>query len=153
MQLSEHFTLAEMTASKRFPHVANTPNQDQILALEALCDNVLEKVRAYFGKPVQVTSGFRSPELNKLVGSKAKRSQHLSGEAADIKVPGVPNVDVWHYIVSELKEFDQCIAELLSETNPSQGWVHVSWSRNKNRREALSYLGKQGYVPNLKFAS
>jgi hypothetical protein len=154
MQLSPHFTLAELTASKSHPHVKNEPNQDQVLALEALCDNVLEPVRLYFGRPVIVSSGFRSPELNRLVGSKAKRSQHMLGEAADFEIPGVANVDIFYYITEILKQYDQCIAEMLSETNPSQGWIHVSWSRFKNRQEKLSYLGRQqGYVPGLKFAS
>lgn len=152
MQLSKNFSVAEFTASARFPHIHNEMNQDQILAAEALCDNVLQPLRDHYGV-VKINSGFRSPELNRLVGSKAKFSQHMKGEAADIVVPGVANADVWNFIVHDLKKFDQCIAELLSETNPSQGWIHVSWSRYKNRYEALSFLGKGKYVPNLKFAS
>lgn len=153
MQLSPHFTLEEMTRSKKFPNIPNTPNQDQVFALEALCDNVLEPIRAYFKKPVQVNSGFRSLALNKAVGSKAKFSQHMMGEAADIVIPGVANVDIWFYITEELKQYDQCIAEMLSETNPSQGWIHVSYSRHGNRKQAMSFIGRTPYVPGLKFAS
>lgn len=151
MQLSAHFSLAELTASKKYPNVANVPNQDQVLALEALCENVLEPLRLITQKPIIISSGFRSPELNKLVGSKAKRSQHMDGEAADIECPGIRNDDLWHIITNRL-QFDQCIAEMLSETNGQQGWIHVSYSRYKNRNEKLSFIGTR-YVPDLKYAS
>lgn len=149
-KLSEYFTLAEMTRTRT--GMPNVPGQAEVFALEALCENVLDKVRAHFGRPVIVNSGYRSPAVNKKVGGAAS-SQHVRGEAADIKVPGVPNADVWHFIVNELGEFDQCIAELLSETNPEAGWVHVSYRTGKNRRQALSFLGKGKYVTGFKYAS
>jgi len=92
MNLSPHFTLAEMTATGRTAD--NTPGEKEIIALKALCENILEPVREHFGKPVYILSGFRSPEVNKLVGG-APTSQHVKGEAADITIKGVPNMDVW----------------------------------------------------------
>src|SRR3546814_7010216 len=71
MQLSEHFSLAEFTASDtaRARHIANEPNARQIESMKALCANVLEPLRSHFGKPVRITSGFRPPELCLAVGS------------------------------------------------------------------------------------
>lgn len=147
-QLSPHFTLAELTKLSTYPD--NIPSQAELFALEAWCDNVGEKIREQFG-PVTVNSGFRNARVNKLVGG-AVSSQHLKGEAVDIEVAGVRNDELWHWIVENL-EFDQCIAELLSETNGSAGWIHVSFRMGKNRREALSFLGHGKYVPGLKYAS
>lgn len=149
MQLTTHFTLAEMCATNT--GLPNVPDDAAIFALNLLCHEVLEKVRAEFG-PVTVTSGFRSPAVNRAVGSKAKASQHMLGEAADIKVKDAANADVWRFITSMLS-FDQCIAEMVSETNPQQGWVHVSYRDGRNRREGLSYIGHGKYVRGLKFAS
>lgn len=50
--------------------------------------NILQKIRTYFGKPVTITSAYRTPTKNKAVGGTAY-SQHLYGKAADIKVKGV----------------------------------------------------------------
>src|SRR3546814_14541134 len=57
MQLSEHFSLAEFTASDtaRARHIANEPNARQIESMKALCANVLEPLRSHFGKPVRIT--------------------------------------------------------------------------------------------------
>lgn len=151
MQLSSHFSLAEMTASGKHKNIPNTPSQPQIIALEALCDHVLEPVRQHFGKPVIVNSGFRSVELNKAVGGAAS-SQHLKGEAADIEIPGVRNDDIWLFIEKNLA-FDQLIAEQLSEFNGSAGWVHVSFSLYQTRKDAKSFLGHGKYVKGLKYAS
>ena len=93
MTLSPHFTLAEMTASDtaRREGIANTPSAAHIEALRQLCEqHVLEPVRAHFGRPVRITSGYRSPKLCLAVGSSV-RSQHAKGEAADFEITGVPN--------------------------------------------------------------
>lgn len=150
-QLSEHFSLAEMTITKS--GLLNIPDHAQIIALEALCENVLEKIHAHFQRPVIVTSGFRSPEVNAAAGGKSN-SQHLKGEAADIHIEGIHNADIFHFI-TETKDFqyDQCIAEMLSETNGAQGWVHVSYSLYQTRRDARSFIGNGKYVKGLHYAS
>lgn len=149
MQLSEHFNLSEMTVTKS--GLANIPGHAQIIALEALCDNVLEKIREHYRLPVIVTSAFRSKDVNDRAGG-AGNSQHLKGEAADIHVPTVHNADLWMFITRNLP-FDQCIAEQLSETNGKTGWVHVSYSLYQTRKDAISYLGKGKYVKGLHYAS
>ena len=150
-QLSPNFTLAEMCKTSHTQY-SNHPGPKEVEALKELCVNVLEKVRAHFGQPVIVTSAYRSPLVNAAAGSKSKSSQHILGEAADIKVKGVPNADVWHFITTKLA-YDQCIAELLSETNPATGWVHVSYRKGRLRHDAKSFIGRGVYVQGLKYAS
>jgi len=148
MNLSRHFTLAELTVTKS--KYLNIPNQQQILALEALCDNVLEKIREHYRLPVIINSGFRSPEVNSAAGG-SPTSQHLRGEAADIEVPTVPNADVWNFIAS-LPSFDQVIAEYLSKTDGKAGWIHVSYRADgKNRKDMRSCIGKGNYPKGLHY--
>lgn len=129
IQLSPHFTLAEFvksdTAKARGLH--NTPSDQQIAAMKALCVNVLEPVRAHFGKPVRITSGFRifTPV-----------SQHGKGEAADFEIPGVPNLDVARWIRDNLR-FDQLILEAWSKADPNAGWIHVSYRVDRARKSVL----------------
>jgi len=151
MNLSEHFTLAEMTRSQTAAKrgIDNVPDDEAMANLKALCVNVLEPIRAHFNKPVTVTSGFRSAELNRMIGS-APNSQHGRGEAADIEIAGVDNDDLYNYITRHLK-FDQLIAELLERDDGRAGWIHVSYTKT-NRMQQLSYLGKgRGYDVGLKY--
>lgn len=148
MRPSEHFSYAELTINKAGR--VNDPNDDQFANAQELAENVLEKIRANFGA-VSVTSWFRNPEVNKAAGG-AANSQHLQGMAADIHCASVSNSELWHWIVANL-DFDQCIAELHSETNGRAGWVHVSYRDDgKNRKQPISFLGKGKYVPGYKYA-
>ena len=81
MQLSKNFTLAEMTATSY--KVNNTPNLVQIEHLKKTCE-MLQTLRDVYGKPIKITSGFRSAVLNKLVNGSAT-SAHSHGYAADTK--------------------------------------------------------------------
>jgi len=149
MRITENFTLAELTVTNS--GLQNNPNDTQLDALEALCVNILQPIRNHYRLPVKINSAFRSTEVNKAIGG-AKTSQHLRGEAADIEVPTVSNVDLWNFIVSNLN-FDQCIAEYLSKSIPSAGWVHVSFVANgKNRKDARSCIGKRNYPAGLHYA-
>lgn len=148
MNLSEYFTLDEMTVTKSgFP---NIPNEQQIESLKSLCVHILEPIRIFYKKPVIVPSAFRSVDVNRAAGG-AKNSQHLNGEAADIHIPGINNSDLWQYIVDTLP-FDQVIAEKLSRTNGQSGWVHVSYAP-ANRKDAISFLGNGIYVHGLEYVA
>ena len=95
-------------------------------------------IRAHFGKPVQVNSGYRSPAVNRAVGS-SPGSQHAKGEAADIEIPGVPNTVLARWISMNLR-FDQLIAEEVRANDPSAGWVHVSFGP-RMRGQVLTMKG------------
>ena len=87
-RLSEHFRLEEMCYSRAGVEkgIGNIPGQEVLTALKYLVTGLLEPLRKLYGKPVGVTSGYRSEEVNRLVGG-VPGSQHTKGEAADCYVP------------------------------------------------------------------
>ena len=56
----------------------------------------LELIRQHFGKPVTITSAYRTPEYNRKVGG-ASSSYHTKGKAFDIVVQGISPYDVAHF--------------------------------------------------------
>lgn len=152
MQLSEHFHLSEFTGSQtaRRKGIDNTPPPAAIAALGTLCEHVLEPVRRKFGV-VTVSSGYRSPKLNRAVGG-SSTSQHVYGQAADIEVPGVANGDVARWIARNC-DFDQLILEFYTPGQPNSGWVHVSWRIANRRKQTLTAVrgrfGKTKYLPGI----
>lgn len=119
MQLSEHFTLEELTESDTAARLGidNTPPAYAVENLKRLC-GVLEDVRHAVGKPIRVSSGYRCRKVNNAVGSK-DTSQHLLGCAADIKIEGVKPDELMKAIIGAGIKFDQIIREFDS-------WVHIS---------------------------
>ena len=123
----KYFTIEEMTKSSTATakHIDNTPNQTAIDNLTKLIEIVLDPLREWYGKPIKVNSGYRCEALNEAVGSKAKKSQHLYGEAADITAGSkTENEKLFNYIKDNLP-FDQ----LINESNFS--WVHVSYREGR----------------------
>jgi zinc D-Ala-D-Ala carboxypeptidase len=127
MNLTEHFTLEELTHTSH-RQFDNTPNDAELANLQKLAE-FLEEVKALLdGKPIMVNSAFRSKQVNDSVGSK-DTSQHRTGNAADIRVPGMtPDAVVRALVASDLP-FDQVIREF-------DAWTHISISSTP-RRQAL----------------
>lgn len=153
MNLSKNFTLAELTYSdtanrrkiKNIIHDTETvvPN------LEALCKNVLQKVRNKFG-PIIVSSGYSNVELSLALGRKLT-SQHYMGQAADIVSKNIPNYEIAKWIKDNL-EFDQLIYEGRRRglTKEYYDWVHVSYKKEGgNRKEVLCSPPSKGYFKGL----
>tara|TARA_R110002020_G_scaffold297278_4_gene513090 strand:- start:806 stop:1270 length:465 start_codon:yes stop_codon:yes gene_type:complete len=146
MQLTNNFTLQELCKSQTATRkgIDNSPVDEQIINnLKLLAANILQPVRDNFALPFTPSSGYRSPALNEAIGGSAT-SQHSKGQAADIEVPTIPNIDLAKWIVGELK-FDQLILEFYKEDDPTAGWIHVSYvdlNIATNRHEVLSYDGK-----------
>jgi len=141
MNLSKHFTLEEFEKSQTATRkgIKNKAGSGEIKNLGDLCYEVLEPVRVKFDKPVTITSGYRSPELSEAIGSKST-SQHCKGEAVDMEVIGVSNLQVALWIENNL-DFDQLILEFWTgEAN--SGWIHVSYKDGSNRKQVLTYDGK-----------
>jgi zinc D-Ala-D-Ala carboxypeptidase len=136
MKLSPHFTLAEMTVSQTASRkgIDNTPGASEIAALKLLCEKVLEPVRVHFDRPVIVTSGYRSPTLNKRIGGSAT-SQHCKGQAADFTVPGVSNYELCKWMERNLN-YDQLIYEY-----GESGWVHASYREPYRNMELTKRRG------------
>jgi hypothetical protein len=137
MNLSEHFTLEELTATSH-REFDNTPNATEIANLTRLAAT-LEQVKTLLGgKPVMINSGFRSKQVNDSVGSK-DTSQHRIGCAADIRVPGMTPNEVVKAIIASDIGYDQLIREFDS-------WTHISVPDMPSRppRKQALIIDKQG---------
>ena len=136
MQLSEHFSLEELTITNH-REFDNTPNDAELENLKRMAE-FLEEVRALLGKPLLINSCYRSEQINNSVGSKST-SQHRLGCATDFRVNGMtPNEVVKAIIASDLN-FDQIIREF-------DRWTHISIPNsihNLPRKQAL-ILDKKG---------
>jgi len=130
----KYFNYYELTASSTAKRkgIDNTPDATVRANLTALVANILDPLREAYGKPIVVSSGYRSPKLNRAVGGAAK-SQHVTGQAADIHTLSdtpADNKKLFDLIQSLKLPFDQLINEY------NFNWVHVSYSP-RNRRQVL----------------
>lgn len=132
--MTPNFTLDELT--KTDTGIANAPNADQLSNLERLA-GVLEKVRGVLGgKPLIVTSAFRSSKVNRAVGG-SLTSAHLQGLAADFTCPqyGSPR-DVFDALRKSGIEFDQLIYE--------GSWVHAGIGPRSRGQFLIAEFTKSG---------
>lgn len=155
MKVSPHFALWELTKSSTAKRrgISNKPDARALDRLRLLCEAILEPVRELVGKPIRVNSGYRSPELNAAIGG-SKSSQHMKGEAADVEVWGLSNLEFARLIRGSTLPFDQLILEHHEpEEGPNSGWVHVSTRPVDPRGQVLTAMrdpqGRTIYVPGL----
>lgn len=90
---SNYFTFADLTYSAGHPELVSKNREDakQYIKAGKRLSKLLESIRHVLGdKPIKVNSGFRNPQLNLAVGSKAKSSAHLRFEACDIVPTSMP---------------------------------------------------------------
>ena len=154
MQLSTNLSLAEVTRSETAKRkgISNMPTPEHIENFKKLALNIFQPIREHFGKPIIISSGYRSAELNKAIGGSLS-SQHCSGEAIDIDMDGtdITNKQIFDYIKDNLN-FDQMIWEFGTDANPD--WVHVSFAANRSQRKqilvAKKVNGKTTYTPYVK---
>ena len=125
MNLSPHFTLAELTASNKAAALGidNTAPPELVPRL-ILAAEMLERIRSTLGVPVTVTSGYRCQRLNSAVGG-VTSSDHTQGHAADFIAPGFGTpyeiAKMLAPLVSVLG-----IGQLILEGVKGKQWVHVS---------------------------
>lgn len=151
-KLSKNFYLKDFIKSETAirKRIDNNPTTQHLVALKAVCENILEPVYAHYKKPVRINSAYRGPALNKAVGGSSK-SQHCNGEAVDFEIDGVPNPELANWIAVNC-EFDQLILEFYNpKEGPNSGWVHCSYTaKGTNRRQILTAVtvkGKTVYKP------
>lgn len=126
MQLTKNFSLAELIRTSA--PFENYPQAMHRSRLKDLAVNVLQPLREKYGRPIIINSGYRSPLVNKYVGSKSENSQHTKGEAADITTGSREENAKLYEILKEM-EVDQCINEY------DFSWIHVSFRKGKNRNQ------------------
>jgi len=130
MQLSEHFSLEELTHTDH-REFDNTPNDAELENLKRMAE-FLEEVRSLLGKPLLINSCFRSELVNNSVGSRSS-SQHRVGCATDFRVVGMTPDEVVKAIIASDLNFDQIIREF-------DRWTHISIPNsihNQPRKQAL----------------
>jgi hypothetical protein len=137
MQLTKHFTLSELTHSQTADRLGldNTPPGSVVINLTKTAHG-LEMIRSLTQCPIVVSSGYRSPEVNKAVGSKTMLSQHITGHAADITCPAFGSPTKLMAAIHKQRaviKYDQLLSEYAGKGG---GWVHVSWT-DKPRMQAL----------------
>lgn len=130
MNLTEHFTLDELTRSQAATRLGldNTPGPKETQNLLRVAV-ALEQVRALVGKAINVNSGYRSLKVNAAVGS-GPTSDHIKGLAADITVSGMTAKALALLIVESDIPYHQVIHE--------GTWVHLGLSEGVPRRQALT---------------
>jgi hypothetical protein len=139
----------------------NGANLEHEENMRALVENVLDPLRARYGHPIYVSSGYRCPKLNKAVNG-AINSQHMRGEAADIHAGLGGSIDPQSpkpmnlvsenlklaQMIAEAGNFDQMILEEVPADSLEPRWIHVSYKRlGWNRKQILKKIaGKPGYI-------
>jgi len=143
--LSPHFTLAEMCESQTAEKhgIANIPSSEAVANMRRLCEGCLEPLREALGLPIIITSGYRTKALNNHILHSARKSQHVSGQAADFYVEGASRRELLikafrQIILDEDIDYDQLI---LYPT-----FIHVSYvSRTANRHNLTKANGHGTY--------
>jgi len=141
-KLTQNFSLEEMIASStaKAKKIDNTPNNEVKANLKKLCEEVLQPIRNKYGRAITVTSGYRSPKLNAAIGG-VKNSQHLLGQAADIKCTGTTKAVLFNLIKDMIKKGEITVGQLIWEygTKQEPSWIHVSLPYTKKNQILYLY--------------
>jgi uncharacterized protein YcbK (DUF882 family) len=141
MKLSENLELAEVIRSStaRRLGIKNEPTAIHLNNLKILAEKIFQPIRSHFGRPIFISSGYRSAALNKATPGASTTSQHSRGEAIDIDMDGteISNKEIFDFIRENL-EFDQLINEF------DYSWVHVSYSSSGKQRKQILVASKVG---------
>ena len=151
-----HFTLQEMTESRTAKKhgIANVPPPEAVENLRRLCTHTLEPLREKLGLPIIITSGYRTKALNDIIVHASRKSQHMTGQAADFYVASTPStgsgagsttghrellIRAFRLIITEPEiDYDQLIIY------PS--FIHVSYvSKETNRHKIMTAQGDGKY--------
>ena len=127
----KYFTINELTRSATAKRLGidNSPTKVIRENLEALGTHILDPLREAWGAPIIVTSGYRCQRLNKAVGG-ASNSQHLYGQAADIRTVSdsrEDNLALLRCVLSSGLPFDKLISEFV-DVKGRPDWIHISYS-------------------------
>lgn len=136
-KFTKNFTYEELIASATANRLGidNTPTQQEKAKLKKLAEDILQPIRDKWGSPIVITSGYRSPKVNKAVGG-TSTSQHQKGEASDLKVGGVTqNKKLFELISKMISNKEIQVGQLINEYNYS--WIHVSLPRQGKKNNQI----------------
>ena len=146
VEISPHFTLGEVTKTSYQTSDGNIPSRVAIENLKRICENWLEDLRYIYNQlygdgsqeiPVVITSGYRSPEVNRLCGG-SPTSNHLTGCAVDIRCMGPEQLIRYATILLDMADdSDSEFDELLFEKRASKYWLHFAVRPKENRRKII----------------
>jgi len=151
MKLSKNLWLSEVTKSNTAIRrgIDNTPTELHIANLKYLAEKVFQPIREHFGRPIFVSSGYRSKALNEAIGG-SQKSFHSHGMALDLDMDGkaqnISNADIFNFIKDNLP-YTELIWEFGTTDKPD--WVHVAIAKGreqeKNTKIAYREEGKTRY--------
>jgi len=146
--ISKHISYKEATQSQTATRkgIKNDPTLEQLNSMKLIAEKVFEPLREWYGKPITISSFFRSEKLNKAIGG-STTSQHGKGEAMDIDTE--KDNAILFLRIKENGLFDQLIWEFGDDKNPD--WVHVSYKKEGNRSEVLRAKKVKGKTVYEKF--
>ena len=142
MRLSKNFVLSEITRSNTATRlgISNEPSKKHLANMQVLITELIQPMRDALG-PIRISSGYRSPQLNRAIGGSTK-SQHCKGEALDLqfwKDGQMCNQEIYQWVLKSGLQFDQMINEF------DFAWIHISLKKEKNRKQVLeAYKDKDG---------
>lgn len=138
-RISKHISYAEGVKSNTAKRkgIDNTPPLQVLMNMKLVAEECFEPLRRKHGKPIGISSFYRSPELNTAIGG-SKTSDHCKGCAIDIDADiynnGITNKEIFEWLRANV-EFDQLIWEYGTDDNPA--WVHVSYRARGNRGQVM----------------
>lgn len=163
--IAPNFQIYELTKSElasRLGIANNFSNDEELRAAVNLVRNVLQPIRNKFGR-FTPNSVFRSQALERALKHKPSgwisTSQHATGCACDVEIPGKSTLDLAEWAKDNLPDYDQIICECYDpREGPNSGWVHISLKpprQGSNRKQLLSYVrdtdtGRMVYVQGLR---
>jgi hypothetical protein len=138
MKLTQNFSLEEFLVSQTAERhgIDMTPPQYVIDNLRDLCVTVLQPIRTIADSPLIISSGYRPPELNTLIGG-SPTSAHRFGRAADFGIVGLSPVEVCDLVIDLDLVWDQLILEF-------RRWVHIGVADALPRQQALTAVRQDG---------
>jgi len=144
-KITQNFSLEELYASStaKAKKIDNTPTPEVKANLIKLCKEVLQPIRNKYGRAITITSGYRSPKLNAAVGG-VKNSQHVLGQAADIKCTSTSKAVLFNVIKSMIEKGELKVGQLIWEygTKQEPNWIHVSLPYSKTNQILYLYSKK-----------
>ncbi len=142
MNLTKNFPLSDFLESQiarrqGIKEQFNPPKQ-VVDNLRLLSINILQPLRDHIKSPIIISSGWRSPQVNRIAGG-VTNSQHLTGQAADIYATKISNAKLFELIQKLNLPYDQLLWEFGTKQEPA--WVHVSFKPNVKPRKQILYIG------------